>query len=88
MEKSNSLLFSLFIKLRVSEAITANVGTEGANEKFPFWELFRRADRFPHISMSFDPITSKPIPIFRNNSCAISDVVEIAEMYFILPFGT
>jgi hypothetical protein len=72
----------------MARPFSANVGTEGANEKFPFWELFRRTDRFPNISMSFGPITSKPIPIFRNNSCAISDVVEIAKMYFIFPFGT
>jgi hypothetical protein len=32
---------STFEKLATNPTvITANVGTEGANEKFPFWELF------------------------------------------------
>jgi hypothetical protein len=69
-------------------SFTANVGNEGANEKFPFWELFRRADRFPRISLSFCQITSKHIPFFQDNSCAISDVKEITKMYLISPFGT
>jgi hypothetical protein len=67
---------------------TANVGTEGANEKFLFWELFCHTNRFPHISLSFGQITSKNIPFFQNSLCAISDVKENTKMHLISPFGT
>jgi hypothetical protein len=68
--------------------LIANVGTEGANEKFPFWELFELDDRFPHNSLSYAPNTSKPIPIFWNNSSAISHRKKNAKMYFISLFVT
>jgi hypothetical protein len=68
--------------------VRANVGTEGTDEKFPFWELFHRADQFPHISLTFGQIPSKSIPFFQNNLCAISDVKENTKMHFISPFGT
>jgi hypothetical protein len=70
------------------EIITANVRTKGVNKKFPFWELLHRADRFPHISLSFGRITLKHVPFFQNNSCTISDVTENTKMHFISPFGT
>jgi hypothetical protein len=68
--------------------ITANVGTEGANKKNLFWELYCRSDRLPHISLSFGQMTSKHIPFFQNNSCTISDAKENKKTHFISPFGT
>jgi hypothetical protein len=62
-----------FMPFQIYHVIKANVGTEGAKEKFPFWEFFRRADRFPHNSLSSGLITSKISPIFKNNPSAISD---------------
>jgi hypothetical protein len=38
--------------------ITVNVGTDGANENFPFRSLFQFRHRFARISVSFAPITS------------------------------
>jgi hypothetical protein len=64
--------------------ITANVGTEGANENFPIWTFFEFRDRFAYISLSFAPITLKLIWIPRDNSYAINCLGGMAKLYFLM----
>jgi hypothetical protein len=63
-----------------SKGFTAIGSTEGTDEIFPVWDVFRR---IPQISVSFAPIQMKPSQIFQANSYAISDREKLAKILYI-----
>jgi hypothetical protein len=62
-----------------SRMITANVGTEGAAEKFLIWTDFEFRDRIPFISLTSSRIPMVYSSFCQNNSAAISDRVRFSK---------